>query len=58
MCRIYNLVADLQQEAPRFLTAKFKADSDSGVTWTIKNKLFGRTRQCVLTKAEEDALKT
>ena len=40
MCRIYNLVVDLQQEAPYFFAAQLKADSDSGVTRT-KKKLRG-----------------
>ena len=36
MCFIYNLVVDLQQEAPYFSAAQLKADSDSGLTWTEK----------------------
>ena len=42
MCRIYNLVVDLQQEAPYFFAAKLKADSDSGVTQTKKTSYVGK----------------
>ena len=57
LCRIQNLVVDLHQEELYIFATKLKADSDSGVTPT-KKKLCGVTRQCDLTKVEEDALKT
>ena len=31
MCRFYNLVVDLLQEAPYFFSSRVKSDSDSGV---------------------------
>ena len=55
LCCIYNLVVDLQQEAPYVFAAKLKTDSDSGVTWKEKNKL--REETCDLTKIGEDFLK-
>ena len=34
MCRIKDLVVDLQQESPYFFAAQLKSDSDYGVTLT------------------------
>ena len=46
MCRIYNLVGHLQQEAPYFLAALLKSDSDHGVTQTGKKLgTWGNTLQ-------------
>ena len=41
MCRIYNLFIDLPKEALYLFAARLKADSDSGVTQTKKDKLRG-----------------
>ena len=41
MCCIYNLVFDLQQEAPSFFAARLKADFDSEMTQTEKSYLGG-----------------
>ena len=38
LCCLYNLVVDLQQEAPYLFSAQLKADSDSGVTRTKKKQ--------------------
>ena len=39
LCCYYNLVDDLLQEAPYFISARVKSDSDSGVNWAEKKKL-------------------
>ena len=58
LCCIYNLVVELQQEAPYCFSAQLKADFDYRVTWVIKNKPRGGTCWCNLPEYEEDALKT
>ena len=41
LCCLYNLVVDLQQEAPYFFAVQLKSDSDSGVTRTKKQAKCG-----------------
>ena len=43
LCRYYNLVFDLLQEAPYFFAARLKADSNPSVTRTEKKNLRGVT---------------
>ena len=43
LCRYYNLVVDLLQEATYFFAARVKYDSDSGVNRAEKKNLRGET---------------